>query len=276
MSEPELITEVVDRKRRQQTMRLSVVEGLFAMIAIGFQQTFYVPFLNALGASPLQVGIGAGLPALMTGLIQLGVPRWLEKTTNYRKILFWNSFVHGLSFIPMALVIYIHGPISVWHAMAFMAVSAGAMGFGAGCWADLMGHLVPRRRRGLYFANRNRILNITQLGGSVLAGYMLDHVVGKTLLVFSLIWWVSFLTRSGSAFLFWGHYEPKTLKQQPQQSGRFRDFCGTLLTSSFGKFALAFALINLAANFSAPFFTLYMLNDLKLSYLQYPSLSLTP
>jgi hypothetical protein len=39
--------EMHDRKLRLATMRLSIVEGLFAMIAIGFQQTFYVPFLNA-------------------------------------------------------------------------------------------------------------------------------------------------------------------------------------------------------------------------------------
>lgn len=272
----ELITEVIDRKRRLQTMRLSVVEGLIAMIAIGFQQTFYIPFLNALGASPLQIGIGAGLPALMTGLIQLGVPRWLEHTKSYKKVLFFGTFIHGLSFIPLALVIYMHGPLSVWYAVACMAVSAMAMGFGAGCWADWMGHIVPRRRRGIYFGNRNRITNITQLGMSVLAGYMLDHVVGKTLLIFSLIWWFGCLTRTGSSFLFFWHYEPPTLQQQPRQSSRFRDFFGQLFTSSFGKFSLAFALINLAANFSGPFFTLYMLNDLKLSYLRYTILTLMP
>ena len=75
MSKTTLTSETLDRKQRLATMRLSIAEGVIAMIAIGFQQTFYVPFLNALGADKLQIGIGAGLPALMTGLIQLGVPR---------------------------------------------------------------------------------------------------------------------------------------------------------------------------------------------------------
>lgn len=257
-------------------MRLSVAEGMFAMIAIGFQQTFYVPFLNALGADKLQIGIGAGIPALMTGLIQLGVPQWLEKTKSYKKVMFYSTLAHGLSFIPLAAIAYLHGPVSVWSAIACMAVSSAAMGFGAGCWADWMGHVVPRKRRGIYFGNRNRIINLTNLAMSVLAGHMLDTLPGKTLVIFSLIWWVGCLTRSGSSFMFFWHYEPPTLHHQPRQSGRFSDFCTELTSSSFGKFVVAFSLINLAANFSGPFFTLYMLNDLKLSYIEYATLTLTP
>lgn len=276
MTKTVLTPEIQDRKLRLATMRLSIAEGLFAMIAIGFQQTFYVPFLNALGASKFQIGIGAGLPALMTGLIQLGVPRWLEKTTSYKKVMVYSTLVHGLSFIPLALIAWLHMPLSVWYAIACMAVSSAAMGFGAGCWADWMGHIVPRKRRGVYFGNRNRIINLVHLGMSVLAGHMLDSLAGKTLLIFSLIWWIGFLTRTGSAFLFFRHYEPPTIHQQTRQFGRFRDFCTELMSSSFGKFVVAFSLINLAANFSGPFFTLYMLNDLKLSYIQYATLTLTP
>jgi len=268
--------EVLDRKQRLATMRLSVVEGLIAMIAIGFQQTFYVPFLNALGATPLQVGIGAGLPSLMTGLIQLGIPRWLEKTKSYKKVLFIGTFIHGLSFIPLALIAFLSSSMTVWYAIAFMGVSAAAMGFGSGAWADWMGHIVPRRRRGIYFGSRNRIINLVQLGMTVLAGHMLDTFIGKTLLIFSFIWWFGFLARTASSFLFFWHYEPPTLKQQPRQTSSFADFCGDLFSSSFGKFVLAFSLINLAANFSGPFFTLYMLNDLKLSYIQYTTLTLVP
>jgi hypothetical protein len=138
MNEAALSPEIQDRQQRRATMRLSVAEGMFAMIAIGFQQTFYVPFLNALGADKLQIGIGAGIPALMTGLIQLGVPQWLEKTKSYKKVMFYSTLAHGLSFIPLAAIAYLHGPVSVWSAIACMAVSSAAMGFGAGCWADWM------------------------------------------------------------------------------------------------------------------------------------------
>ncbi len=276
MNENASTEKAYDRRQRLRTMRLSVAEGLLAMIAIGLQQTFYVPFLNALGATKFEVGIGAGLPALMTGLIQLRVPHWIHSPSQYKSAMFRSTLLHGLSFLPLALVIWIKSPASVWSAMAVMAVSASAMGFGAGIWADWMGHIVPRRRRGKYFGNRNRILTLSHLSISVLAGYLLDTLPGKTLLIFALIWTLSGLARAAGSFLFFRYYEPPAMAHKPLQPERFRDFIRHLRSSSFGSFALAYSLIHLAANFSAPFFTLYMLNEMKLSYIRYTCLSQMP
>lgn len=266
----------LDRRRRLGTMRLAVWEGLPAMIAIGLQQAFFVPFLDALGATKFQTGLGAGLPALMTGLIQLGVPRWIEHIRSYRKVLFWSTFLHGLSFVPIALVVFLKPPFSVWSAAALMAVSACAMGFGAGVWADWMSHIVPRRRRGRYFGRRNRLTMLCQMSAAVLAGLTLDTLGGRVLMIFTLLWTVAFVARAGSSFLFLRHYEPPTIHQQPRRPLAFGDFCQTLPSSVFGRFVLAYSLINLAANFSGPFFTLYMLNDLHMSYMQYTILNQTP
>jgi hypothetical protein len=49
-----------DRDQRQRTMRLSVVEGMLAMVAIGLMQNFYVPYLNDMGGSKFAVGVGFG------------------------------------------------------------------------------------------------------------------------------------------------------------------------------------------------------------------------
>jgi len=276
MSRVSLKEKIIDRRQRLQTMRLSVFEGLLAMIAIGLQQTFYVPFLNALGATKFEIGIGAGLPALMTGLIQLRVPVWIRNPRHYKPALFWGTCLHGLSFFPLALVIFLRGPVSVWSAMSVMAVSAAAMGFGAGIWADWMGHIVPRRRRGKYFGNRNRLLTLSQLTASVIAGYLLDTNGGKTLLIFAGIWIVGGLSRTVSSFLFFWHHEPHTLSSESLRPGQFSDFCRQMFHSAFGQFALAYSLIHFAANFSAPFFTIYMLNEMKLSYIRYTCLSQMP
>ncbi|HOM61344.1 MAG TPA: MFS transporter [Anaerohalosphaeraceae bacterium] len=276
MNTSSLQDKTLDRRRRLQTMRLSILEGLLAMIAIGLQQTFYVPFLNALGATKFEIGIGSGLPALMTGLIQLRVPHWIQNPRYYKPALFWSTFLHGLSFFPLALVIYLRGPVCVWAAMAVMAVSAAAMGFGSGIWADWMGHIVPRRRRGTYFGNRNRLLTLSQLAASVIAGYCLDTSTGKTLLIFACVWTTGGLARTVSSFLFFRHHEPTTLRQESLRPGLFRDFCRQIFHTSFGNFVVAYSLIQLANNFSSPFFTLYMLNEMKLSYIRYTCLSQMP
>jgi MFS family permease len=258
-----------DRRLRQKTLRLVVVEGVFSMIAIGFQQTFYIPFLNAMDATRLQIGVGAGIPALMTGLIQLWVPRMLREGTGYKKLVLWSVLGHAVSFLPFSVIAIWNGSHAVWLSIAAGAVNAAVFGLGASAWSDWMSYLVPRRRRGVYFANRNRILTFIQLAATLAAGHYLDTFAGKTLLIFSIIWTAGFLTRLIGGWVLAAQYEPPAVRTRPLEKGTFLEFTQQLHKHTFGRFVLAFSLLNLGANLSAPFFPIYMLNDLKLNYLQY-------
>ncbi len=265
-----------DRRKRQKTMKLVVAEGIFSLIAIGLQQTFYIPFLNAMGASKLQIGIAAGIPALMTGLIQLWVPMLMGSVRGYKKVVAGSVFAHGVSYLPFAVIAFWHGHNAVWLSIAAMGVNAAAMGYGAAAWSDWMSYLVPRRRRGVYFSNRNRILTLIQLTVSLIAGRFLDTFAGKTLLIFSIIWTVCFITRSIGGWIVGLQYEPPAVSQRPPEEGSFRDFLRKLPRHAFGRFVLGFSLLSFAANFSGPFFAIYMLNDLKLNYFQYTILVTIP
>lgn len=132
-----------------------------------------------------------------------------------------------------------------------------------------MSYLVPRRRRGVYFAGRNRILTLIQLVTALAAGKFLDTFAGKTLLVFSGIWTLGFLVRMIGGMILGAQYEPPAVRHRPLEQGRFLEFMQELHTHGFGRFVVAYSLLNLAANFSAPFFPVYMINDLKLNYVAY-------
>lgn len=265
-----------DRRKRQKTLRLAVIEGMFALVALGLQQTFYIPFLNAMGASKLEIGIAAGIPALVTGLVQLWVPILLQSMRGYKKLVVFSTFFHAASFLPFSIIAFWHGHNAVWLSIAAMGVNAAAMGTGAAAWSDWMSYLVPRRRRGTYFSNRNRILTLVQLSVSLAAGRFLDTFAGKTLIIFSLIWTVSFVTRMIGGWIMGLQYEPPAVLERIEEKGRFRDFIYDLPKHSFGRFVLGFSLLNFAANVSAPFFAIYMLNDLKLNYLKYTILTCIP
>lgn len=265
-----------DRRKRQKTLRLVVIEGVFSLIAIGLQQTFYIPFLNAMGASKLQIGVAAGIPALMTGLIQLWVPVLMRSIRGYKKLVTASVIVHAVSFLPFSIIAFWHGHNAVWLSIAAMGVNAAAMGFGAAAWSDWMSYLVPRRRRGTYFSNRNRILTLTQLTVSLAAGRFLDTFAGKALLIFSIIWTVSFITRMIGGWIIGLQYEPAAVRDRVEEEVRFLDFIRQLPKHTFGRFVLAFSLLNFAANVSGPFFAIYMINDLKFNYLQYTFLTCVP
>lgn len=265
-----------ERRIRQSTLKLVVIEGVLSMIAIGLQQTFYVPFLAAMGADRLQIGIGAGLPALMTGLVQIWVPGLLKRGSGYKKLVLVSVFAHALSFLPFSMIAFWHGYHAVWLSIAAGAVNAAVLGLGNAAWSDWMSYLVPRRRRGRYFAMRNRIWTFFQLVFCLAAGRCLDSPVGKTLIIFSLIWGLSFLVRFLGGFVMACQYEPATVRVRPDEQGSFTDFLFSMHKNHYGVFVLAFSLINLGAYFSAPFFPVYMLDDLNLSYLNYTILQSIP
>lgn len=139
-----------------------------------------------------------------------------------------------------------------------------------------MSYLVPRRRRGLYFANRNRVLTLVQLVAALAAGRCLDTFAGKALLIFSAIWGMCGFVRTLGGWLMSRQYEPPAVLARVEEGGRFIDFLRQLPHHAFGRFVLAFSLLNFAANVSAPFFAVYMLNDLELNYLQYTILTIIP
>jgi MFS family permease len=265
-----------DRRNRQKTLRLVVFEGIFSTIALGLQQTFYIPFLNAMGASKLQIGIAAGIPALMTGLIQFWVPMLLGSVRGYKKGVVVSVFAHAVSYLPFSIIAFWHGHNAVWLSIAAMGINAAVMGSGTAAWSDWMSYLVPRRRRGVYFAGRNRILTLIQLAVALAAGRFLDSFAGKTLLVFSAIWSVCFLTRAIAGGIMGRQYEPPAIHQRPDQRRRFREFVRQLPHHAFGRFVPAFSLLGFSVSFSAPFFAVYMLNDLQLNYLQYTILTSIP
>jgi MFS family permease len=265
-----------ERRMRQRTLRLVVFEGVLSMIAIGLQQTFYVPFLTAMGADKLQVGIGAGLPALVTGLIQIYVPGLLRKGSGYKKLVVFSVLGHALSFLPFSVIAFWHGYHAVWLSILAITVNAAMMGLGSSAWSDWMSYLVPKRRRGKYFAMRNRVWTFFQLAICLIAGRCLDTVGGKALIIFAAIWGIAFLTRLLGGLVMNMQYEPSAVRLRPDEEGTFFDFLLSMHRNSFGQFVLAFSLLNFAAYFSAPFFAVYMLTDLKLSYLNYTILQSIP
>jgi len=264
-----------DRRLRLRSMRISLVEGAFAMVLVGSVETFYIPYLNAMGATPLQIGLGVSLPALTSGIIQLLIPMALKKNSSRKKLTILMVFSQALCFIPFGLMCQLKVNWAVWPAIAAFAVSAISGNIGGSVWADWMGHIVPKRRRGKYFANRNRILGLIQLGIAIIAARFLDGMAGKVLLSFTIIWFVCFFFRICSGFLSFLMYEPQETSEQKMPQFSFGDFNKKLFTSAFGQFTTATSLMSMAVNFAAPFFAIHMLNNLKFSYTEYTILNMT-
>ncbi len=264
-----------DRRLRLRTMRFSVAEGGFSLVSLGLQVAFFVPFINALGASNLQVGLGASLPSLMIVFAQFISPRLLYWSGSYKRYNMVAVFVHGICYLPLAALCLWPARNPVWTAIAVLSLASIPFGLQMSSWGNWMSHIVPRRRRGKYFAKRNMFLTSIQLTMTITSGILLDSFGAKVLLMFAVIWTMAFAGRALAAWMFAFHYEPPELEIEKHELSFFA-FLRGVPSSMFGRFAITLAFMNFGVNLAVPFFPIHMLNNLEFSYTQMSILLILP
>lgn len=243
------------------------------MVTIGLIQTFYVPYLNDLGASKLAIGIGFGTYLLAIGLIQIWVPQLLALAKTYKNLVVFGTAIQSLFLIPFAFGPHLFGHYVIWLTILTMILSSLGSGLSAGAWSDWMSYIVPRKIRGSYFGTRSSLVTLSQFLASVAAGIMLDHA-GDVIIVFMFIWLTASAARWATTGLLFRHYEPVEIHARPASQISFADFIGRLHTHSYGRFVLAYSVTYFGAYFASPFFALHMLNDLHFTYFQYSCIQL--
>ena len=131
-----------------------------------------------------------------------------------------------------------------------------------------MADLVPGEVRGRYFASRSRIASLVTMIFSFLAGGILQILTKNTFTGFSIILGGAFASRCFSVyFLSQMHMPQSTATKSNQQS--ILKLSSKLVSTNIGKFILYSALVNFTVNIAGPFFSVYMLRDLKFNYLTY-------
>ena len=139
-------------------------------------------------------------------------------------------------------------------------------------WTSLMKDIVVDKN-GYYFGRRIMISGFVALVSSLLAGIFLDKLSqNKILMGFSLLFFFAFIFRlfSGISFLF--HYDP-SFKKVGSNYFSFIDFVREYKKSNFVKFSLFISFFMFSVSLASPFFIVYMLEDLKFSYLTWTIIS---
>ncbi len=153
----------------RSSLEASTADGIFAAVYSNVTGgVLLTNFLMDLGASPTQIGLLASIPLIANLLQPLGA-YWSEQLTSRHwyclgiyipSRLLWLLLLLGLGLLhwdyiePQALII---GTL----AIAFLSYGVGALGSAA--WLSWMAVLVPKRLRGRYFGLRNSAANLTTL-----------------------------------------------------------------------------------------------------------------
>ena len=266
---------VAARRRIRRSLRLATLEGVAATAVLGIIQNFLIPCALALKATAFQVGLLGALPNLSAALAQLKAPTLVERLGSAKRVLLLSVGLGVLPWLALAAVPLLDGPQAVWWLLGAAVVAVVLYHLPNAAWGDWVSHLISYRRRGKYLGKRSSIASVATLGVFLGGGWLLDLLSARVLLGFAIIFGVAAAARAVSLALFAGMYEPPAPGRRAVPQG-FLAFLREAPRSNMGHFLLYYGALMLAVSVSGPFFTVYMLQDLGLSYTTYMGIIVVP
>lgn len=247
----------------------SVSDAFFYSLMVGLGESYFGAFAVAVGYSELVAGLASTLPLIGGGLLQLFTPHGVKWLGSYRRWVVAGAILQGLSFIPFAISAYL-GAMPVWF---FFLVGTLYWSFFMGtvpAWNAWLHSLVPNRIRTRFFSRRNFLSHSATLLALIISGIALEfgRAGGHVLKVFSFLFLLSAFLRFISSFFLWRQTEDKESVEQ-LKIVPLKNVWGNFLHDRYGKILFFVLFFKMAVYFSAPFFTPYMLKDLKMSYWVY-------
>ncbi len=261
----------VDRRAEPaRSLSHAIKDGCAHAVMCGLGEAYLSAFGVFLAMSSLALGVLASLPLLVGSLAQVLSVWLLDRAPRRKPIVVWFAGAQGLCWLPMfllPLLLPAYGTaLLLAAAVAYFALGA----FAGPAWNSWIGDLVLPEERGKYFGRREQLRMMCQLGGLLLAGWTLywARQRGHEALGFAGVFSAALLARMASTWHLGRQYEPGYASPRAEDLFSFWDFLQRSPHSNFGRFSFYVAGMMAAVHVSAPFFVLYMLRDLKFSYLQ--------
>ncbi|AZT90150.1 MFS transporter [Caldicellulosiruptor changbaiensis] len=222
-------------------------------------------FAKAIGFGDLMYGIMLALPVL-GGVAQVFASFVLEKSKKRKSIFLISGFLHRLPWAFIAILPLFLGKGSytlLFLLIGFMTISSISNSFTNVSFWSWMGDLIPEHIRGRFFSRRATISTIVGMLSGLAIGKFLDS--HNNLPGFSIIF--VFAAIMGmldiSCFFF---VKDLPMKNEETQLDLKKMFFSTLNNHYFRRFMMFFVIWNFGLNIAGPYFNMYMIKDLKMSY----------
>jgi len=271
---------ILPRAGLRRDLWVTTADAAAFSLMIGCGETYIPAFALALGLGPVAAGMTASVPVLAGAIFQLITPLAVARLGTNRGWCIACTTVQALSFVPFAWwAIRGHATLTELLVAAGVYWSAGMAG--APAWNTWMGTLIPEGMRTSYFANRNRLGQFSVFVGFVLGGLILQWGEGSgvTLLAFAGLFIAAGICRLVSTMMLVSCREfarPRPPEQAAEtqspvtaSAGWLPDLGSTLrrmAASPSGPLVTYLCCLVFTAQFSAPYFTPYMLRERGFSY----------
>ncbi len=242
-------------------------------VMVGCGETYLPAFALALGLGPVASGLVASVPILAGATLQLVTPLAVERIGSNRGWVIGCTVVQAVSFLPL-IWWALCGQAQLWQLLVAASAYWSAGMAGAPAWNSWMAGLVPDRMRTAYFAKRSRLSQFGVFAGFVVGGLVLQFAEprGLTLPAFAILFALAGTFRLLSTACLWACREPRRpptavvgALRQPlpaRVAAAVRDMWGR----PSGALVVYLCCFVFGAQFAGPYFTPYMLREMKFSY----------
>ncbi len=237
---------------------------------LGITDYFVVPFGLLLGATSLEVGLLVAIPHLVSSIVQLFSVRLVRLAGGRLPFLNIATALQASVLIPIAaLAIVPKIQFRIVYLILFLIFFRSVGNSIAAAWGSLISDYLPPEKRGHYLGWRSQVIGIAGLIGLAAAGTYLSLMkkISPELGFFFL-----FLTASLCRFFsnnLMSRMVDIPLHSTPGSDFTFWQFIRRYRESNFVKYLMYVSAIMFSAHIAAPFFSVYMIRDLKFSYLSY-------
>jgi MFS family permease len=255
-----------------KALRHSVRDGMAYSVQVGAGETYFSAFALFLRATAPQIALISTLPLLLASFAQI-FSAWLGNYIGRRRVVLLGCMLQSLLWLPILLLPTLFADYAIPALLVLLVLYHSANNLSAPQWTSIMRDLVSERRRGRYFAHRTRLTTMATFVSLVLCGLILHELdtTGRTYFGFVLIFLIAFVARTISVYHLTFLHEPTPTTTAPDM--HIEHWWRSLLSTGAIGFSVYVALMNAAVGISSPFFTVYMLRDLGLSYFEFTVLA---
>ncbi|MBI2868355.1 MAG: MFS transporter [Chloroflexi bacterium] len=251
----------------EKNLNLFHVEGAATGIenaGIAYQS----PSLVARGVQAEGVALMSFLTNLALSLVCIRAPRFIEKMGSPRQAMLLMSVINVAGWLPLILIFWLATGASPYLFAALWIINLVPALLDTPIRDAWLAGLLPKKTMGRYLGLRSIVTGAAYLVTFYVMGYTLDLYRDRGLTGFAVVFAIAAAAALASLVLYRIIGAPVE-KKAPGEAPGFLDFLRETKRGNLGTFILFAAMFSFAVNISGPLFSVYMLTELRFSYLTF-------
>jgi len=247
-------------------------EAAYSAVMGGLTDPFMIPYALALGASGFQAGLLSSARNLLLAIVQLASGEAVNWAGSRKRLVLVTVGLQAVLWVPLAVLKPLFGDRAVAALIVLYTLGTASASLGGPAWGSLVAEYLGPNERGRFFGDRARLSGIWGAVATFAAGGVLQQAPGRVL-GFGALCTGAFASRVVS-WIELSRFHEEPWQEAPHLRFSFWAFLRQVRRSNFARFSLCLAGYNLATQLAAPYFAVYMIEELRYGYATYTAVVL--